>query len=327
VAPRLAIVIPALGPTDALENSLVSVLERRPPGCEIIVALNAPYADPYDLAEEVRFVDAARGVGLAELLVCGVSAAEAPIVHVLSAGCEVTDGWTSAMAHFENARVAAVVPRIAALDDRERTLSHGVRLLPGGLRTIHSGSPPSSDEQLKGVWGPTLLAGFYRRSALDAVGASFVGLGDEFADVLLAAALHRSRSLIAWEPASLVLADAASVVPQTGKLRRAWRSQCLWTQTKDLFGERQSLTGLMSVTMGEFFGSLPWPSAIGQPLARLAATVLGAGRRSAVAQTPPANAPKPVFEQAFRRRDRGHSAGERRETYGVAGSGSSSANR
>ncbi len=54
--PRLAIIISAVGSVESWEGTLVSVLENRPADCEIIVALSQPYADPYDLKDEVRFV-------------------------------------------------------------------------------------------------------------------------------------------------------------------------------------------------------------------------------------------------------------------------------
>ena len=54
--PRLAIVISAIGSIESLEGTLVSVLENRPADCEILVVLNRPYSDPYDLQGEVRFV-------------------------------------------------------------------------------------------------------------------------------------------------------------------------------------------------------------------------------------------------------------------------------
>jgi hypothetical protein len=45
--PRLSIIIPVLGSSTRLESTLVSVLENRPPDCEILVLLGAPYDDPF----------------------------------------------------------------------------------------------------------------------------------------------------------------------------------------------------------------------------------------------------------------------------------------
>ena len=53
--PKLSILIAAHDEA-LLESSLVSVLQNRPPDCEIIVVNDEGYHDPYALAGEVRFV-------------------------------------------------------------------------------------------------------------------------------------------------------------------------------------------------------------------------------------------------------------------------------
>ena len=53
-APALSIVIPAPSDSAALEATLVSVLENRPADCEIVVSLGFEYADPWNIADEVR---------------------------------------------------------------------------------------------------------------------------------------------------------------------------------------------------------------------------------------------------------------------------------
>ena len=72
--PRLSIVIPSVGDCNLLEDSLVSVLENRPADCEVLVVHNRPYDDPYNLAGEVRFVQANPRAGLAECLDMGTAA-------------------------------------------------------------------------------------------------------------------------------------------------------------------------------------------------------------------------------------------------------------
>jgi hypothetical protein len=62
-ARRLSVVVPATDVT-GLEETLISVLEHRPDNSEIVVALGSPYDDPWNIREEVTFVDAAKGSGL-----------------------------------------------------------------------------------------------------------------------------------------------------------------------------------------------------------------------------------------------------------------------
>ena len=83
---RLSIVIPLCGTIDLLEGSLVGVLENRPDDCQVIVVLNDAYDDPYDLHDEVTFVEAPLGAGPVACLNLGIAAASAPIVHVLACG-------------------------------------------------------------------------------------------------------------------------------------------------------------------------------------------------------------------------------------------------
>ena len=59
--PRLSIVIPAPGDESTLEETLVSVLENRPENSEIVVVLGFGYHDPWNVCEEVRFIQALLG--------------------------------------------------------------------------------------------------------------------------------------------------------------------------------------------------------------------------------------------------------------------------
>ena len=84
--PRLSIVVPAPSDTAALEETLVSVLENRPDDCEIVVGLGCEYDDPWNIREEVRFVQAPPGTSLVACINLGVAASTGRVVHVLAAG-------------------------------------------------------------------------------------------------------------------------------------------------------------------------------------------------------------------------------------------------
>jgi len=125
--PRLLIVIPVLGESRQLDDTLLSVLENRPANCEILVVHDEPYLDPYELSDEVRFVEVAHG-SLAECLNQGFAASRSPVVHVIACGVEVRPGWVDiAMRHFDNpdtGSVAAVL--VEKDDDRSIILSAGL---------------------------------------------------------------------------------------------------------------------------------------------------------------------------------------------------------
>ncbi len=111
--PRLSIVIPVLGDPQQFESTLVSVLENRPDDCQIILALNRPYDDPYQLDGEVEFVRLPRKAGWADELNAAWAVCRAEIVAVLACGAEVTPDWTeAALAAFSDPLVASAAPLI-----------------------------------------------------------------------------------------------------------------------------------------------------------------------------------------------------------------------
>ena len=193
---RLSCIIPCTGNTEALERTLVSVLERRPDECEVLVVLTAPYDDPYKLEGEIQFVQAPAEAGLIGCLNLGIAAAKAPVVHLLASGLEVDTGWIErALAHFEDPRVAAVAPAIFDIADR------------GRLITAESNSPVV----------PLLEAAFYRKAVLEAAGGLPSGLGSR-ADVDFARALAEAGWQIVADRNCRVFAPASDVtiqIPQT----------------------------------------------------------------------------------------------------------------
>ena len=60
---RLSIIVPLTGDLKPFEDTLVSVLENQPERSEVVVVLNEPYDDPYQLRGEVEFVEAPAGGG------------------------------------------------------------------------------------------------------------------------------------------------------------------------------------------------------------------------------------------------------------------------
>ncbi|HWA98360.1 MAG TPA: glycosyltransferase, partial [Pirellulales bacterium] len=165
----LSIVIPAQNKFEAFERTLLSVLERSPKRCEIIVVVDNAYADPYDLDGEVRFVRVDDGATLASSLNAGLIASRGEFVHVLAAGATATDDWAqNALRRFENSQVAAVASRIVYADDPVHVHSAGIHYCRGGgLKFIgHGDATEHCMSLLETIDSPHALAGFYRRTAL-----------------------------------------------------------------------------------------------------------------------------------------------------------------
>src|SRR6476646_4128033 len=83
--PRLSIVIPCLGGAAEFDSTLVSVLQNRPPDCEVLVAHSESYADPYGLRGEVHFIESPSS-SLIELLNAALAVTTGEIVHVVGCG-------------------------------------------------------------------------------------------------------------------------------------------------------------------------------------------------------------------------------------------------
>lgn len=224
-APRLSIVIPASCGAAALEETLVSVLENRPDDCEIIVALACEYDDPWNIREEVVFVRAPEGASAIGCLNLGISSCSGEIIHVLSAGWKATPGWAdAAIARFDDAGVAAVVPLAVADADRDRVVAAGMTCSAGGHRRVWAPAASKAGvEQValrlraierKGgstLTGPLVDAGFWRADVLATAGPGFAAdCGPTMADADLAVAIDAAGGRSVIEPSARVIAGPSS---------------------------------------------------------------------------------------------------------------------
>lgn len=137
---RLSIVIPCVQESGSFEATLASVLQNRPEDCEVLVIQPRCYDDPYDLQDEVRFVEAPAGSSLVDLLNVGLEQSSAEIVQLLSCDVEVLDGWTlDALSRFQDPTVGSVSPLIVRKEALEQVVSRGVRYGAGGSRRLCRG--------------------------------------------------------------------------------------------------------------------------------------------------------------------------------------------
>ena len=262
---QLSIVLPVLQRVPLVEESLVSILENRPADCEILVVLNAPYADPYKLADEVRFIEAGRRAGWIECLNAGIAASVAPIVHVLAPGVQVSEGWTGTIQrHFKDPLVAAVSPLVLEAEAHDRFVTVGESYRLGGWarqvgqgRSLADLGPWAAEAQ-----GPSLLAGFYRKSALLGLGGFDAGLGPQGAAVDLALHLKAQGFRSVLDPQAKVYASAEARSFGGSSFGNALAAERLF-----LRHTRQGrwLTALAAhgwLVAGELIRSLPSPSCL-----------------------------------------------------------------
>lgn len=259
-APELSIVVPAPADVRSLEETLVSVLEHRPTDAEVVVALGCDYADPWNISEEVRFVQAPPGSSLTACTNIGVAAAKGRCVHVLAAGWRATDGWTEGpLAHFDRGGVAAVVPLVVT--DENRVVAAGVRTTRGGRRIAVGGSSGSAANldasRTARPSAPLLEAGFWSADLLAATAGFPTECGDWLADADMAAALACCGGEVVLEPDSRVIGGPmrSRPTPFTAGLqaeRLFWRSLTAGTMLPALVahGFEALRSGLAAAPLG-----------------------------------------------------------------------------
>jgi hypothetical protein len=252
------------------------VLQNRPARSEIVVVLNEPYDDPYELAGEVRFVQAPARAGLPECLNWGVAASRGNVVHTLACGIEVTPGWTDpAMTHFERPEVAAVAVKIVDRTDPHRTLSSGVAYRPGGKawRMGFSDSADSSRARLPTYYGPDFVAGFYRRSALETAGGFSLEFPADLAGVDLAMALKMANQQCVIESRCCVLADRSDFLAAQRLTGGADAERHFWRWARRV-GWLRAGAGHIALLANECLESIVRPATLLRLLGRARAMML-----------------------------------------------------
>lgn len=265
---RLSILIPYVGNPKLLEETLVSVLENRPDDSEVLVVLAQPYADPYDLGDEVRFLPTQGRTSLVGCLNLGFRMSRAEIVHVLLCGTEVSEGWTDrATFHFGDPRVACVAPLMIDSQDRSRVLAAGVDYRAGGQIRVLSRSAEAVPEPTA-VLGPHPAAAFYRKAAVECAGWLDAEVGDRLAMLDLALAFEHAGFRTILEPRCQVrlLPDAQD---RSGAFRRALDAERFFWRWASSRGWFRSLALHAVAVAGEGCRALASPSIVAWTAGRL----------------------------------------------------------
>ena len=284
--PRLSIVIPALGHNDLLESGLVSVLEHRPSDSEVLVVLNNIYDDPYNLADEVRFVRAPVG---ADLLVClnlGYQSSAGSAIHFLGCGFEVSVGWADGpIARLEDSSVGAVVPVLEQPGALDTGVLAGIAYDPAGRAGIRFGSDTHWLSETAPL-GPIGLASFYSVAALRAVGEVFSSVvGPQWADVDLALRLRAAGYQVQLDGTSRIVGDPNSLVHVGPGLVRARYAERLYRRHAAAAGG--TALSHLALIAGEAAGSFPRPGCVAQLVGRMLGYVDSLGKPAVVPASRP----------------------------------------
>jgi hypothetical protein len=269
--PRLSIIIPVWGKLKQLEDTLLSVLENRPDDSEIVVVLDEAYADPYHLKDEIRFVEAPRGAGLAAAINQGLLVSRGPIVHLLLCGARVYEGWCdAALERFDDPGVAAVAPVLVDQGRPATILAAGVSYGPGGrIRLLGRGRPTAAaaDYQRR-IQSPHLVAGFYRQSALSSALLFSPDVGDRLTVLDMALSLQQAGLRTVLEPQCRVAA-AAGADCRVGPFRRSLELERFFWRFFPRGGWAVAVLCHALVVLGESLAGIPRLTAPAQLAGRL----------------------------------------------------------
>ncbi|MBN1589398.1 MAG: hypothetical protein JW888_07780 [Pirellulales bacterium] len=275
---RLSIIIPHSGSVQRLENTLVSVLENRPDDSQIVVVQSEVYDDPYDLKGEVTFVYTPIGTDNVRCLNVGIDMSDAPVVHLLLPGIEVTPGWAdAALRHFADPTVAAVAPLLVH-GQTDGILTAGLEYRPSGaVRPVgHGQSATKTLGDFSNVAGPDPRAAFYRKSMLRRVDRFCIGFDEQTAGADLALRLIAAGGRCVVESDSRV---RAVDLPRrrTSAFCRAMQNERIFWRWAPHGGWLRGLTGHLGQAVVDVASEFPGPGMLGSLLGHL----LGACRSPA----------------------------------------------
>ena len=253
---RVSIIVPLVKDNADFESTLASVLQHRPAGCEVIVPHDGSYRDPFELADEVRFVtsDSANFVNLVR---AAVPVCQARFVHIIASGLLATDQWmTPALQHFGSPRVASVAPSIV---DAQTS-----RLISAGWEDTRQRlfCPAAGDLKDTGklVLGCYLQASFWRhrvlQSLLNTIRDSLMEL--DTISYLMGHLLQAAD----WQVRNAVTSKICLQTPRV-ELAATQQSRLLCAIRHVVTGE-PSPTSLVRSSIGVLTGQLPFAEWIGQ---------------------------------------------------------------
>jgi hypothetical protein len=270
---RLAIVIPSIASVDALEGTLLSVLENRPPRCEIVVVHTHPYSDPYQLQGEVRFLQVPARSSFVACANKGLQETSADVLHLLSAGCQVKEGWTDGVfKHFVDPRVAVVAPLLLDVAEPTHTVDAALSYGVGGVRRVTARF--TADVHGAGVTpilAASLKAVFYNRLTLSTAGMLSHEVGADLADIDLGLLLRHAGFISLADPRLQVRAQEKPL-EQLSVFRRAICAERLFWRNAPLIGWMRSLVAHPVTVATDAVSHFPSPSV----LTNLAGRAVGA---------------------------------------------------
>lgn len=165
--PRLSLIVPFQCDSQALENTLVSVLELRSPDDELLIVHRGEYQDPYGLqGNEAKVLETPASSSLAEQLNIAVQNATGDVLQVVLPGAVLEPDWcVDALAAFDELDVDMIALGVSG----SGVSGAGTSSLQYGFEADLIPQRRATGEASK-IAGPLLAGTMIRRSAIQCLG-------------------------------------------------------------------------------------------------------------------------------------------------------------
>lgn len=160
--PRLSLIVPFQCDSQALENTLVSVLELRSPDDELLIVHRGEYQDPYGLqGNEAKVLETPASTSLAEQLNIAVKNATGDVLQVVLPGTVLEHDWcVDALAAFDELDVDMIALGVSGSGANSLQYGFEADLIPQRRATGEASK----------IAGPLLAGTMIRRSAIECLG-------------------------------------------------------------------------------------------------------------------------------------------------------------
>jgi len=160
--PRLSLIVPFQCDSQALENTLVSVLELRSQDDELLIVHRGEYQDPYGLqGNEAKVLETPASTSLAEQLNIAVQNATGDVLQVVLPGTVLEHDWcVDALAAFDELDVDMIALGVSGSGANSLQYGFEADLIPQRRATGEASK----------IAGPLLAGTMIRRSAIECLG-------------------------------------------------------------------------------------------------------------------------------------------------------------
>ena len=216
-----SIIIPMVGREQAFDDTLASILRGQSAQCQIIIAHDGSYSDPYDLRREVAFVQTENGSNdMAALLNAAIPYTTCPLTAIVRPGVQLPEHWLDSITNaFDDPSVGSVAVPVVDEANPNRIAAGGISLQAGLNRKLIGAGHRLKKRSVKKFrpLGPTLWACFYRTALLKTVFPLCKHMEASYLDADIALTARTLNLNCRWLPEVVVTTHEAKAIQAEAK--------------------------------------------------------------------------------------------------------------